>query len=268
MKCPNCKAKLKEGSVKCSECGYELAEKNEKKKSFFSFGKSKNDSAPVSEETAIKSSFKLKIIIAFVILIVVAVIAAVIVSNVNANRGRRLAENLSEAIGRSIVVAEKNAKVELIEESASAAANKLLARQGASYLYESSNEVKVDGVHYPKWIIYVSFDDESDISKVEYFDFGLLEDNYKGEKTKAEIDTSQIVVDDKKKDVENLLKIEPTMIEYTADTIKCCYNYYFINDDGDEEARAFYIVYSADKERVMQVYRHELGEEWCPRYLF
>lgn len=274
MKCPICKADIADSLAKCPECGYEFSDKKDKKKKFslFSLFKKKN----TEPETEIlpdndgkkKLSFKVKAILVFIALIIVVVIVAIIINSINASRGVRLTEELSEAIGRSIAVAEKNAKIELVEESAFPAADKLLQRQGAMYLYESSNEVEVDGVSYPEWVIYVSLDEKSDVSKVEYYDFALLEENYKGEKTKAEIDISQIVVDDKRKDVEKLLKIEPSKIEYSEQTVKYCYNYYFVNDDGDQEARAFYIVYDRDNDRVMNTYRLELSEQWAPRYLF
>lgn len=258
MKCPICKVEIPEGDNKCSGCGYTLnSEKKEMKEKKLFFRKKKVEAA--AEESESKSKTKLKLIFALIGVLIIALIVAIIVGTVNANRGRRLAEDLSEAIGRSVAVAEKNAKVELIEESDCAAANKLMLRQGASYLYESSKEVEVDGVSYPKWLIYVIFDEKSDISKIEYYDFDVLEKNYKGEKAKAEIDTSQIVLGDKKKDIDKMLKIDPSKIEYTADTIKCCYNYYFINDDGDEEAKAFYIMYSSD-EKVISVYRVDLKE--------
>ncbi len=273
LKCPICKAEVADSLSKCSECGYEFSEEKSKKKKFslFSIFKKKNNDQsvqPEQPEGKKKLSFKVKAILAFIGVIIIAIIVAIIVSSINASRGVRLAEDLSEAIGRSIAHAEKTAKVELVEESAYAAADKLLSRQGALYLYESSNEVVVDGVTFPKWVIYVSLDEKSDLSMVEYYDFALLEENYKGEKTKAEIDISQIVVDDKRKDVEKLLKIEPSKIEYSAQTVKYCYNYYFINDDGDEEAKAFYIVYDRDSDRVMNTYRLELSEQWAPRYLF
>lgn len=214
MTCPNCEAVLGEGTSPCPNCGAVLAPEPD----------------PETKKKLTKT--RIKIIIAALV-VVAAALTVMLISNFAVSaKGLRLAATLSESLGRSMAVAEKNADIALRNMSDFPIFNPLKVN---TYIYEDGKAVNVDGVRYPSWIVGVVTDDDGKLKAVRYANYQLLKSNHKGEKADGFIKTTNISVGMSKKDTERLIKLRPFAIEHTNDDVSTyTYRYYYIDDNGNE----------------------------------
>lgn len=86
------------------------------------------------------------------------------------------------------------------------------------------------------------------IETVTYYDFKVLNKNWKGQKTSGPIDIDQITYGMTKKKAEKLIKIAPLFIRHSSNDITTyCYKYYYVdNVTKNEKALYLEINYSAD----------------------
>ncbi len=260
MFCPECGKSIEDNSKVCTECGKEIAiapsldlakrpttkvigAKKVKKPSNLSEGIKKIKS---------KKAFWI-IIIAFAIVLTTLIVAMII----KAPHPITTAEKLSEKLGEQIVVLEKNAGIHVSATSASEAIN---AEMQFDYIYESEKIIKVDGVKVPEWII-LFYADDNKIDRIIYRDFSNQKKSYKGEKLKEQVDFEDLEECTKLKEVEELLKLEPTTILYGDENSKSYgYRYYYIDKNKDEACESYVVTVDKDNKvtEVLDVEENKL----------
>lgn len=241
MKCPECGVNLDSGLTVCPECGVKLPESSAKEK--------KPDS----------KFFKMMRLILILAVITAAVIISIVVAvRFSASEGKRVAEKLSEKLGRSIALAEKSIDGELSSDS-----EYKILRQIKNYDYQLSSEktVKVEGIHLPEWVVFVKADSEDKIAEITYYDFRQLLKSWKGEKVSANaLPEEQVDYGMTVKEMEKALSFEPLSITYTEeDTIVYRYKYYYVNEeDGNEHA--YYLTVEFDLDNHIRDYKKSENE--------
>lgn len=236
MKCPECGVNLDGGLTVCPECGVKLPE------------------SAIKEKKPDSKFFKMMKLILILAVVSAAVIISIVVAvRFSASEGKRVAEKLSEKLGRSIALAEKNLDIELSSDS-----DYKILREIRSYDYQLSSEkaVKVEGIHLPEWVIFVKADSEDKISEVTYYDFRQLLNSWKGEKASAgALPEDQIDYGMTVKEMEKALGFEPLFITYTEeDTIVYRYKYYYVNEVDNNE-HAYYLIVEFDLDGHIRDYK-------------
>lgn len=223
MNCPNCDAVVAEGVQFCPNCGNDLL----------------SNSTEPGKSPSKKPKKKLNFKIIFVGIIVVFIIVAIIIilSVFSGNKGEKIAENLSDNIGKSIAMTEKNVHIELSETSDYSILKSIV---DYDYVIEADSSIKVEGINLPKWAVFVEKDSNDKTEKVTYYDFKVLEKDWKGVKSSKLIDTNTIEYGMNTKEVEKLIPIKPLAIVRTNDdTTEYIYKYYF-TDEKDKNEKAYY----------------------------
>ncbi|MEG0615893.1 MAG: zinc ribbon domain-containing protein, partial [Oscillospiraceae bacterium] len=130
MTCPNCDSHVAEGVQFCPNCGANV---------FL-------DAASVSEQKPPKKAkrkLNLKAILLVAAVIFVVILVFVFVRIFSGNKGEKIANSLSEKLGRSVTIAEKYAGVTLSETSEFSVLKEIVKYD---YIIESEKIVKVCGI--------------------------------------------------------------------------------------------------------------------------
>lgn len=227
MTCPHCDATVAEGVQYCPACGADISAIEE------------NEGKP-SKKAAKKASAKKKLngIIAVIAVILVAALAVFIAVKVSSGEGERIAKDLSDKIARSIAIAEKNANVTLSETSAYPILKEV---EDFNYIYESDKSVKVEGIHLPEWAIFVKTDNNDRITTVTYYNYKVLENNWKGQKASQKIDSTVVEYGMTVREVQKALPLEPLSITRSNDDItRYRYKYFYVDEESKNEL-AYYL---------------------------
>lgn len=256
MICPNCGSEIKDGLQFCTECGEELLSSlsSEDKASA-----SKRKPAPGAGKRGRKApprrknSWKLYAILAGAVLVVVLIIILALV--LNKSPGVRIADDLADKMGRTVALAEKNANIEMSQESDFSVLKTIV---DYDYITASTKTVTVEGIRLPEWVVFVECSDEENVNKsdktsakietVSYFDFSVIQHNWKGQHTSEAVDTSKLTAGMSKREAEKQLTLTPVSTTYGSDdTVSYHYKYYFVDADSkDELAYSLSVKFDAD----------------------
>ncbi len=236
MICPKCKTNNSSEEKFCINCGAELLVPNTVKKE-----------ENTSQNLWFKSKNRKAMLIGVsLIAIIIIVLIAVLIIEFSKSESEEKAQLLSSAIGHKVNDVLKIQDISLSEKSTYSGVSDYIK---FSYLSESPDSVKVDGVIMPKWLITVMAEDDK-ISSVVLYDFTVMEDNYKGQEVNGEIKLSSFSKGDKFSKVSNAIDLDPYTVEYKEnDTVIYTYKYYFLDTAENEQARTL-IVEVKDKEYV------------------
>lgn len=232
MVCPNCEANIAEGVQFCPNCGVNV---------FL------NDVVTAPPAPKSKAKINLKLIGVGFGTIALIVLVIVIIMLINSNPGRKIANVISESLGRSVTIAEKNANITLEQSSEFSVLKNIV---NYDFIYEAPNIVKVEGIRMPEWAIFVNNDENDKISSVVYYDFKTMERDWKGQKSTKLINSDLINYGMKMKDVERKVPLKPLSITHTnEDTVIYLYKYYFVDPvDKNDKAYYFTICYDINNE--------------------
>ena len=179
-------------------------------------------------------------------LVVVLIILLVffIVGLIKANEGKKLAETFRGELGKSVEMAEKNTGVTMKLSSQYTALKDIV---DYDYICESESVVKVGGIKIPEWVVFINVDYNDKISSVTYYNFKSLKKNWKGVKADAPIDTAAVAYNMTKKEADKIISVSPLAITYlNNDTTTYLYKYYYLDENGNEEAYRISVTYSLE----------------------
>ena len=208
-----------------------------------------NEITETSKKTPSKKTTKNKkplliMIGASVVVILIVLLVFFIVGLIKANEGKKLAETFRGELGKSVEMAEKNTGVTMKLASQYTALKDIV---DYDYICESESTVKVGGVKVPEWVVFVSVDYNDKISSVTYYNFKSLKKNWKGVKADSEIDTSAVAYNMTKKEADKIISVSPLAITYSNDdTSTYLYKYYFLDENGNEQAYRLSVTYSLE----------------------
>ena len=226
MTCPNCEAIVAEGVQFCPNCGYNFSPE----------GKNEN---PKEEKK--KNNIKLIFSISLVVIIVILIVT--ILSLLSGSKGEKISATLSDELGKSIAMAEKNSNVELLPSSDYAILKNVV---NYDYIVEADKAVKVEGINLPEWAVFIQNDSNSKIDKITYYNFKALQRDWKGQKTSKQIDTGAIEYGMNYKQVEKIVPVTPLAITRSNDDVTTyLYKYYFVDEETKND-KAYYLTVSYD----------------------
>lgn len=252
MVCPKCSAVVADGSAVCDNCGTELTEKKKKSRKGLvpSLPKAEKDPKPEKSSAgkdSAASANRIRPVLIAVALVIFALICAYIYFLVNDAPGKKLADKLSDTLGRTITMAEKNIDMVFSEQSRYAYMTSI---QPYNYIIESPKEIKVCGINLPDWAVLVTTDGEDKIQKVTYCDFTCLANDWKGQKLHQQLYTSNIEYGMEVKQVEKLLGFKPFYIVRTVDDVTTyCYKYFYVDPEtGNDRAFYYWVDFNLDNQ--------------------
>lgn len=230
--CGKCQCVNEDENEFCSNCGERLVKQDKKRKKD---KKSDRKNAHIN----IKKRKLMLLLAACVVLVVAIVIGIVMIFSRRDSGAYDIAKKLGDKCGQEIVVAEKNAGIHMSVKSESDAINEM---EDAKYFYESGSMVKVDGVKVPEWSIKIDMQQDV-IHKVYYRNYKSQVKNYKGVKVSNEIRVLKIQEGMSRKDVEDIVDIDPVSITWYDDSVVYDYNYYLVDSNDNEKAYKIKITY-------------------------
>ncbi len=240
MICPNCESIIDDNCDACYNCGMEFSHEQEVSSPTEEKVKKKKEKKVDKPKKPASDKFKVfkRAGIAAGALAVIVIVFLIIRSLLSVD-GAKIAASLGSNVGKSLKKAQNDAKITLVEVSASEAINR---QSDFDCIFEAKDSIKVDGVSVPEWVIKVTKKNE-DVLSVYYRNYKSQEDYYKGQKLKEPIEKSEIQIGMSEAKVTRLFDIEPISVTYYIDATEVCYMYYFINDNKDEERRMLVISY-------------------------
>lgn len=228
MTCPHCDATVAEGVQYCPTCGADISEIDE----------TEEKSPKKTANKPGQGRKRLNLMLAAVVAIVILALAVIIAVKVSSDEGERIAADISDKIGRSIALAEKNANVTL---SAASQYPILKEVEDFNYIYEADKSVKVEGIHLPEWAIYVETDSNDRITTVTYYNYKVLESNWKGQKASQKIDSTIVEYGMSIREAEKVIPLKPLSITRSYDdTTRYRYKYYYVDEENKNEL-AYYL---------------------------
>ena len=181
---------------------------------------------------------------ASVVVVLIILLVFFIVGLIKANEGKKLAETFRGELGKSIEMAEKNTGVTMKLASQYTTLKDIV---DYDYICESESDVKVGGVKVPEWVVFINVDYNDKISSVTYYNFKSLKKNWKGVKADGPIDTASVAYNMTKKEADKIISVSPLAITYSNDdTATYLYKYYFLDENGNEEAYRLSVTYSLE----------------------
>ncbi|MEG0615629.1 MAG: hypothetical protein RR540_07725, partial [Oscillospiraceae bacterium] len=99
----------------------------------------------------------------------------------------------------------------------------------------------------PEWAVFVKNTQDDKIDSVTYYNFKVLEKNWKGQKSKSILDTNIVEYGMSLRDAKRSVPVLPLSITRTVDDkTTYLYKYYFVGEDKNEDAYYFSIDYDGD----------------------
>ncbi len=239
MICPRCKEVLPDGTEICTVCNKKLTKR--KSGLFRNFRKKKApDSASAPEQTPKSRKTKLKIAVFALLVIAIAVLVIVLVVGMISNKGEKTAKELKSYIGDTLVNTINDSGISLSPESKFRVVNQ---SAGFDYLVESEDDVKVDGVHYPEWLVTLNLNNVERVVDVTFYNFEALDNNARGPKLKSTLSLKGVKDGTDYDKVKDLIDIDPYSVKYESNQITFTYKYYYKNASGDMQAMKFVVIY-------------------------
>lgn len=194
---------------------------------------------------ALISKYKLRIIAIGLACMLIIVLIVIISFAVTSNEGLRKSKSIAECIGETVKTAEYNTDLNLSSQSVYAGVNSFI---NSDYLYESSDETKVDGIHMPEWLITVDINDKEKIVNVDYYDFTVFKDSYKGQKVSQEIKLNSVNKGDSLSDISDKVDLDPYCIKYLSNGDKTyIYRYYYMDKADNEKAVSLSVTFDENE---------------------
>ncbi|MCD8327493.1 MAG: hypothetical protein LUC25_00160 [Ruminococcus sp.] len=226
MICPKCKTNNAIEERYCINCGYPLSNEN-----------AADDEAAASMWFKPNSKKTALIGLALVAVIIILLVIFLVVQ-FSKSESEEIAELLAEGVGHKTSDLLKLEDVSLEEKSTYSGVTDYIK---FSYLNESGDEIKVDGVKMPEWLVTV-FEEEDVVTSVILYDFTVMENTYKGLKADGEIKLSSYSEGDSFSKVEKAIDLDPYTTEYNDDdVIIYTYKYYYIDSADNEQARTLVV---------------------------
>lgn len=266
MNCPKCGKENPEGAAFCGGCGYdfssdsimnaledtvseEKSSKKEPKKQRSAAKKTKK--AQDDPDNKKKSKLKLKIILAAVAVVIIAAAIFVLLMLFSSTEGEKVLKNVP--IGRDIAYAETKINRSFTTVSKYDALNTL---GGFDSVCESDSGLRVEGTHFPEWAVAVSLAEDDTISRVAYYDFSVLQKNWKGHHSSDELTSAFIEYGMSEKAVERKMGFKPyTIIKEIDNTVTYVYRYYYSDDvTGNDAVCNYFVVFNDVDKSVKDVY--------------
>lgn len=225
MNCPNCEARVADGAQFCPNCGYDFESIDENRLE----GKEKKKKAPF------KLSAKTKIIAITVIIVLLIWLVFFILVLVGGNKGEKTARKLADGIGNSVFDVVKGIDYAFLTHE-DVSPDFLNEIEKYDRLCKSDEDVKISGVHVPEWVIYCVLDSKDSITSVKYYNFSVIEKNWKGAKVDSSINIDNFEKGMTIAEVSDILDFEPLSIEYFDDKTVYGYRYYCLDIDKNERS--------------------------------
>lgn len=249
MVCPNCNAVLPEDAANCDSCGYDFSlkevvsekkEKPEKKHLLKGRGKQPQKHEAPSRKKIIPA-------IVILLLVIICAVSLYVYYLVAGSTGRKTADKISETLGRTVSMAEKNASVTFAQSSRF---EYLSAVCRYDYIVESEKDIRVCGITVPEWAVFVITDGDSMIDEVVYCDFARLSGDWKGQKLNQQLYTSVIEYGMDVKQVEKALGFKPFyIVRNVNDVTTYCYKYYYVDPEtGNDRAYCYWVDFNLDNQ--------------------
>ncbi|NLZ46546.1 MAG: zinc ribbon domain-containing protein [Clostridiales bacterium] len=255
MICPKCKCEIPDDSKFCSFC-----DKKIKGKKVF-FRKTKKVVASDKKTEANENltfSKKIKFFGALLLTLLIVFLIIYMVLKLNEVSGTKSAKELSEYINEPILTARNEIDIHLLEESNFDGVN---CSVKFDYMVESEKDIKIDGVKYPQWAVFIVLNDNDEIAKVQYTNYKILKKHHKGIKVDEEINLNKFSKGNKFKKISNEIDIEPFSIVYENGYVKHIYKYYFVNSHKDEQAMILSVI-SNEKNEFQSSVTERVYEVW------
>ena len=176
------------------------------------------------------------------VLILIALVITLVVS-ISSGKGKKLARNTAEYLGKTVAVAESKLDVHFKDKSAFSVLNKALE---FDYVEESEDSVKVDGTKYPEWAVLVKVNKQQQIQSVKYCDFKLLKKDVRGVECDKIINLDRFDEGADYSKVNSEIGIDPYSISYSEKLVTYRYRYWFENDSGDQQQVVLDVSYDND----------------------
>lgn len=257
MNCPKCGELLPENTALCPNCGSDIDE-------YDMFADAPADEIKPREKNQVKSAKKQspkkgkkkappanpalrkKLVLAALLIIILVLGGMFIAAQLGASKGRRTADKIADdALGRSIEIAQTKLGVTLYEQSRFSYLEKVSAY---NYIIESDADVRVCGITLPEWSVFVSTDPSSKINKVTYYDFSVLQNDWRGRKLNAAVDLSAVQFGMSAGEAEKLLGLKPYSVTKTVDDLTIYKYRYYYTDAITGNDKAFSIEIDVDLE--------------------
>ena len=237
----------------CEVCGKKLT----KKKLLSSFRNHKNEKNSDAKKLNVSNETKIKIVAAVVVTAVIILVVILIVNRIEDNTGINLAKDIKDFTGEPLKTAINETQNYFADESAYDSVNFLTS---FDYVIEDEDNLKIDGVKYPEWVVLITTDDNDKITEVKYVDFTILKKNSKGTKIKSEINLDKFTAGDKLRKVVKDIDAEPFSITYSDGSVTYNYKYYFVNDVKDEQAMSLDVVCDLEDSYIYSTTRRQTPE--------
>ena len=237
MDCPKCGKKIGDKDNVCSNCGVVIKENAENTKlSTKLFGKKNVKKNPLAtsklgktEKLCSRFSMKhLKIFLAIAAVLILIALVVTLVVSISSGKGKKLARNTAEYLGKTVAVAESKLDVHFKDKSAFSVLNKALE---FDYVEESEDSGKVEGTKYPEWA---------------YCDFKLLKKDVRGVECDKIINLDRFDEGADYSKVNSEIGIDPYSISYSEKLVTYRYRYWFENDSGDQQQVVLDVSYDDD----------------------
>lgn len=239
MICKKCKEVLPDDATVCTCCGAKIKAKKQKEK------KPKKLRGAGTGEEKVSLLSKLKLAGTALGLIILAVAVVVLVVSLFSSDGEKTAQTLSEYIGQTMLDARNDSDIKVYDESKYKAVNNAMK---FNYLIEADDNVKVDGINFPEWVVTISLNDKEEIVTVTYTDFTVCKKNHKGPKSDALINLDNIKKNEKYKNVASEIDLDVYSITYESAFVTYTYKYYYEDEAGNEQAVRLTVTYNANLE--------------------
>lgn len=257
MNCPKCGELLPENTALCPNCGNEIKE-------YDMFDDAPADEIKPAEKKEVKPSKKQppkkakkkdkpanpairkKLLLAALLIIILVLGGMFIAAQLGASEGRRTADKIADdALGRSVEIAETKLGVTLYEQSRFSYLEKVAPY---NYIVEDDADVRVCGITLPEWAVFVSTNPGGKISKVTYYDFSVLQNDWRGRKLNAAVDLSAVQFGMNAAEAEKLLGLKPYSVTKTVDDLTIYKYRYYYTDAITGNDKAFSIEIDVDLE--------------------
>lgn len=257
LNCPKCGELLPENTALCPNCGNEIKE-------YDMFDDAPADEIKPSEKKQVKPAKKQppkksgkkekpanhavrkRLLLAALLIIILVLGGMFIAAQLGASEGRRTADKIADdALGRSVEIAETKLGVTLYEQSRFSYLEKV---SQYNYIVEDDADVRVCGITLPEWAVFVSTNPGGKISKVTYYDFSVLQNDWRGRKLNSAVDLSAVQFGMNAAEAEKLLGLKPYSVTKTVDDLTIYKYRYYYTDAITGNDKAFSVEIDVDLE--------------------
>lgn len=257
MTCPKCGELLPENTTLCPTCGYEISEYDsfDEKPAEEIKPNEKNQVKPAKKQPPKKGkkkpksanpAIRKKLVLAVLAIIILVLGGMFIAAQLNASEGRRTADKIADdALGRSVEIAETKLGVTLYEQSRFSYLSKVAPY---NYIVEDESDIRVCGITLPEWAVLVATNPGGKINKVTYYDFSVLQSDWRGRKLNAAVDISAIQFGMNAGEAEKLIGLKPYSVTKTVDDLTIYKYRYYYTDSITGNDKAFSLEIDVDLE--------------------